>query len=622
VSLDYELIQTDSTIKEVVYDKNSPRGIVTMIRLDYGSAENKKKFLLFEKLASPWIPITSTTPRAGYMDSYYQDAEIEGLTGNEMEQSSVLKAMATGAPAKDAERVVKGKEVFRDYSASKVTSFFIPKRMKDEKIRNSIVKKLVAAGFPEVNNHYGRSFQSPTYTIQMLTMTDDKGNGRIPKEAIKLDDLSKVQFIDKLDNDKKTSFRQKIDKNKKEKEKKQQSQQAQNENKKMKITKEELANIIKEEVEKALEEKKKDIRQDIEDQFRSKIAGPGRGMFGKIFQGLQGDDIAPNKQPSDDIETDADGIPLKAPFPPGIKTTKELIKNFSPKSDERKLFRKWYTKYGPGSKRKKTAAKPISKGKKLPNVKAPAYDPKKDKFAGSYPELDTPSGIDPVQHAMDRAYDAEVKGQYRVARRFFRFACKNDYKSKTSGKNTACAKVKEMTAKMNKGMGIQKGSDFDKSRSKSKTNPERRDKKKAKKVKTFDPKKGFVDDDGETAKQYKNLKKPNQKDTNPLAKDPAVDKKTATSKSQSSAKVGDNVSNAKKQYDILMSYDDKRQEFNKKIGVKNRTDYYRKLGVSGPGSKKGTVSIPDMGKFKKAQRKYQDAVRHYVRTGEVRNPLK
>jgi hypothetical protein len=250
--------------------------------------------------------------------------------------------------------------------------------------------------------------------------------------------------------------------------------------------------------------------------------------------------------------------------------------------------------YGPGSKRKKTAAKPISKGKKLPNVKAPAYDPKKDKFAGSYPELDTPSGIDPVQHAMDRAYDAEVKGQYRVARRFFRFACKNDYKSKTSGKNTACAKVKEMTAKMNKGMGIQKGSDFDKSRSKSKTNPERRDKKKAKKVKTFDPKKGFVDDDGETA----------------------------TSKSQSSAKVGDNVSNAKKQYDILMSYDKKRQEFNKKIGVKNRTDYYRKLGVSGPGSKKGTVSIPDMGKFKKAQRKYQDAVRHYVRTGEVRDPRK
>ena len=201
----------------------------------------------------------------------------------------------------------------------------------------------------------------------------------------------------------------------------------------MKVTKEELAEIIKEEVQNKLNE-----------------------VFDDAFKALDA---------SDDIETDADGIPLKAPFPPGIKTTKELIKNFSPKSDERKLFRKWYTKYGPGSKRKKTAAKPISKGKKLPNVKAPAYDPKKDKFAGSYPELDTPSGIDPVQHAMDRAYDAEVKGQYRVARRFFRFACKNDYKSKTSGKNTACAKVKEMTAKMNKGMGIQKGSDFDKSRS-------------------------------------------------------------------------------------------------------------------------------------------------------------
>ena len=318
----------------------------------------------------------------------------------------------------------------------------------------------------------------------------------------------------------------------------------------MKITKEELSNIVKEEVEKALgeqvadfpslaewwqgdnrkkypspsrakrgysiarskavsqtqkniqkaadalEEKKKDTRQDVEDQFRSKIAGPAKAasdMFGKIFQGL--DDL-PLAQ-GDDIETDAKGIPLKAPFPPGIKTTKELIKNFEPKSDERKLFRKWYTKYGPGSKRKKTASKPISKGKKLPNVKAlkaPAYDPKKDKFAGSYPELDTPSGIDPVQHAMDRAYAAEVKGQYRVARRFFRFACKNDYKSKTSGKNTACAKVKEMTAKMDKGMGIQKGSDFDKSRSEPKPKYGRMGKKAPKKVKTFVPDKGFVDD--------------------------------------------------------------------------------------------------------------------------------
>jgi len=243
----------------------------------------------------------------------------------------------------------------------------------------------------------------------------------------------------------------------------------------------------------ALKEKKKDTRQDAKDQFRSKIPNPVGGMFGDIFQGQEGD-LAPNKEPSNNIETDADGIPLKAPFPPGIKTTKELIKNFKPKSDERKLFRKWYTKYGPGSKRKKTAAKPISKGKKLPNVKAPAYDPKKDKFAGSYPELDTPSGIDPVQHAMDRAYAAEVKGQYRVARRFFRFACKNDYKSKTSGKNTACAKVKEMTAKMNKGMGIQKGSDFDKSRSKPKQKYGRMGKKAPKKVKTFDPVKGFVGD--------------------------------------------------------------------------------------------------------------------------------
>ena len=86
---------------------------------------------------------------------------------------------------------------------------------------------------------------------------------------------------------------------------------------------------------------------------------------------------------------------------------------------------------------------------------------------------------------------------------------------------------------------------------------------------------------------------------------------------------------SKKQYDTLMSYGEKRKEFNKKIGVKNTTDYYYKLGVAGPSSKKpdkyspkGYHSIPDMGKFKEAKKKYQDAVRHYVRTGEVRNPLK
>ena len=199
----------------------------------------------------------------------------------------------------------------------------------------------------------------------------------------------------------------------------------------MKVTKEELAEIIKEEVQNKLNEV-------LDDVFKALDAGEEEG---------------------DRIKLDAKGIPLEKP--PLPKNWRKL-----PFTDlRRRQYSLWYTTYGPGSKRKKTAAKPISKGKKLPNVKAPAYDPKKDKFAGSYPELDTPSGIDPVQHAMDRAYDAEVKGQYRVARRFFRFACKNDYKSKTSGKNTACAKAKEMTAKMDKGMGIQKGSDFDKSRS-------------------------------------------------------------------------------------------------------------------------------------------------------------
>jgi len=293
----------------------------------------------------------------------------------------------------------------------------------------------------------------------------------------------------------------------------------------MKITKEELTNIIKEEVEKALSE------QDFfepEEEMEIKKTNPGG--------------------------VDKDGVPLKAPFPPGIKSARELIKKYPPNSDERNDYRKWYNKYGPGSKRKKTAAKPISKGKKLPNVKVPAYDPKKDKFAGSYPEIDTPSGVDPVEHAMDRAYAAEVKGQYRVAKHFFEFACRKGYKSKTSGENTACAKVKEMTAKMNKGMGIQKGSDFDKSKNNPKENP-------------------------------------NQK-----AVSPAIDKKP------------DNINSKKVVSTTLTKADNDKikSEFHKKMGATDKGDWFVKNGylkkVQG-----GYNMAKDFDHYKKGKREYDRA---------------
>ena len=326
MSVKHKVLQTPSTIRSLTYDEEGR--LINIFKIDYGSSQGKKRYELFEKIASPWIPITSETPRAGYMDSYFIDGPVAGLIGNEYEEHSTISAVAKGAPAKRV--AVNSREAFRDYQETGTTAYFVPRLMKDEKLRNSIVKKLDAAGFQKVNHRiYGISYHSPSHRIQQLTQTEG-----IPEEVINMEDLSKVQFIDKLDNDKKTSYRQQIDKNKKEKEKKQQSQQAQNENKKMKITKKELANIIKEEVEKAL------------------------------------------------------------------------------------------------------------------------------------------------------------------------------------------------------------------------------------------------------------------------------------------------GGNPKKQYDILMSYGEKRKEFNKKIGVKNSTDYYYKLGVAGPGSKKGYHSIPDMGKFEEAKRKYQDAVRHYVRTGEIRNPLK
>ena len=247
MSVKHKVLQTPSTIRSLTYDEKGR--LIGIFKIDYGTAQGKKRYELFEKIASPWIPIDSTTPRAGYMDSYFTDGEVGGLLGQEFESHSTISAVAKGAPA---ERVAvnRSREAFRSFQETTTTAYFVPRKMKDEKLRNSIVKKLDAAGFQKVNSKvYGIAYHSTSHRIQQLTQTEG-----IPEEAINMEDLSKVQYVDKMNKDHlpTTSYRQQLDRYKKEKEKKQQSQQAQNENKKMKITKEELANIIKEEVEKAL----------------------------------------------------------------------------------------------------------------------------------------------------------------------------------------------------------------------------------------------------------------------------------------------------------------------------------------------------------------------------------
>jgi RNA-binding protein YhbY len=248
VSVKHEVLQTPSTIRSLTYDEKGR--LIGIFKIDYGTAQGKKRYELFEKIASPWIPVDSTTPRAGYMDSYFTDGEVGGLLGSEFESLSTISAVAKGVPAEKVE-VNRSREAYRDYQETTTTAYFVPRLMKDEKLRNSIVKKLDAAGFQKVNSKvYGIAYHSTSHRIQQLTQTEG-----IPKEAINMEDLSKVQYVDKVNKDHfpTTSYRQQIDKNKKEK--KQQSQQAQNENKKMKIAKQELANIIKEEVEKALKER-------------------------------------------------------------------------------------------------------------------------------------------------------------------------------------------------------------------------------------------------------------------------------------------------------------------------------------------------------------------------------
>jgi hypothetical protein len=239
----------------------------------------------------------------------------------------------------------------------------------------------------------------------------------------------------------------------------------------MKITKEELTQIIKEEVEKNISEidlnkMLNNLRGKIKDgdiaKALMKLSRPGRrsdtddtmSFRNMALQQAKDADEDPKgyrskaKEKNVDVKRDSNEVPLTAPFPPGIKSARELIKKFPYKSKERDDYRKWYTTYGPGSKRKKAATKktksdldkildkpsaskkvsgglpdrkkakkvkdldlkpgtgkglstkkdamaalgydadgtPLKrkKGTKMPDLKVPAYDPSKDPDAGNY----------------------------------------------------------------------------------------------------------------------------------------------------------------------------------------------------------------------------------------------
>ncbi len=238
----------------------------------------------------------------------------------------------------------------------------------------------------------------------------------------------------------------------------------------MKITKEKLVEIIREEVESKLDEMDLD-EQDFfepEEDMVIKKTNPGG--------------------------VDKDGVPLKAPFPPGIKTARELIKKFPYNSDERKDYREWYKKYGPGAKKK-------SKGKK-----------------------------NTVGKARDRA----------IARRNKRRA--------DNAKNDPIDKMDR-------------------------------------------------DVFGSTPET-----KATDKDILKIAREKQRAGKNLTPKETSV---------------VLGDYDRVRQEFNKKLGVKNRRDYFEKVGVLKNGAlPKGRSA------FNRARRRYRRAVRYYFDTGKFVNILK
>ena len=169
----------------------------------------------------------------------------------------------------------------------------------------------------------------------------------------------------------------------------------------MKIAREELVEIIKEEIEKMpigeqefiseinLNKMIDSLRGKIKDSDIAKALRKGLRDYDQQLRqkaGLPLDDTG-------ELDTIALGLdpadPTKPPFPPGIKTARELIKKYPYKSKEREDYRTWYKTYGPGSKRKKAAAKkskstidkildePSQKTAKKPAAKPTEKDTKK-----------------------------------------------------------------------------------------------------------------------------------------------------------------------------------------------------------------------------------------------------
>ena len=148
-----------------------------------------------------------------------------------------------------------------------------------------------------------------------------------------------------------------------------------------------------------------------------------------------------------------------------------------------------------------------------------------------------------------------------------------------------------------KGRGLGKGTEFDKSRSKRKPSEKAAspavDKKTSpsSKKKVVDPPKGIRPPHPNLDSKY-------------------LEDYYAGRKTQALRKPGVGPT-PKQTFAILADYDEYRQEFNKKLGVKNRGDYIDKMGA-----KFGTPE------GERLSTKYDKAVRHYHGTGEVIDILK
>lgn len=168
--------------------------LLKVFKLTYNSPEDMERHKLFTKIASPWWPPESTNPR-WEVDSLQTDADVKGMNQREMTnfQGTGLNMLAQKAPFKwIADKIANTRQYTKHFSSQVAKSYFVPEEIKNEKLRNSIVKQLTSAGFkPSKHSKYEVVFYAPLEFSQSIY-----SNKGLPTTVLTLGDFSKARISD------------------------------------------------------------------------------------------------------------------------------------------------------------------------------------------------------------------------------------------------------------------------------------------------------------------------------------------------------------------------------------------------------------------------------------------